>query len=367
MLYQKVYLEKDRSMADSGEYTVDITPRDPITVMYVKFQAVNGGTSNRNNPLAGCINSVEIIDGADVLFSLDGQEAFALAAYHMGRLPSAIVDEDAGQSQTVSLPIFFGRYIGDTDLAFDPTKFRNPQVRVNWNLANVTAVGATGYLTGRMELSIIAEVMSGAPSPVGVLSAKERYTYTTTAGGTEYIEMPTDEVWRKLLLRGVKVNNPWHWIYDVVKLSCDGGKFIPLDMRGWDMLNQLNLTHSRFNYQMKGRALGNDAVTLNLMHDEVMSPVSDGTGDAVYEVVYNGGGGCTLSIYTAGVLTVANQNYYAPVSGYLPFKVLSVPFGKQIEIGDWFPAPAFGSIRLEIRGGVAASSNYIALQTVRTY
>jgi len=285
----------------------------------------------------------------------------------MGRLPSAIVDEDAGQSQTVSLPIFFGRYIGDTDLAFDPTKFRNPQVRVNWNLANVTAVGATGYLTGRMELSIIAEVMSGAPSPVGVLSAKERYTYTTTAGGTEYIEMPTDEVWRKLLLRGVKVNNPWHWIYDVVKLSCDGGKFIPLDMRGWDMLNQLNLTHSRFNYQMKGRALGNDAVTLNLMHDEVMSPVSDGTGDAVYEVVYNGGGGCTLSIYTAGVLTVANQNYYAPVSGYLPFKVLSVPFGKQIEIGDWFPAPAFGSIRLEIRGGVAASSNYIALQTVRTY
>lgn len=367
MLYQRVYLEKDRSMADSGEYTVDITPRDPITMMWVKFQALNGGTANKSNPLAGCINSVEIIDGADVLFSLDGYEAFALAAYHMGRLPAAIVDEDAGQSQTVSLPIFFGRFLGDTELAFDPTKFRNPQVRVNWNLANVNAVGANGYLTARMELSIIAEVMSGAPSPSGVLSAKERYTYTTTAGGTEYIEMPTDEIWRKLLLRGVLARNPWHWIYDVVKLSCDGGKFIPVDMRGWDMLNQLNLTHPRFNYQMKGRVIDNDFLEVCLMHDEVITPVSDGTGDTVYEVVYQGGGGVNMHAQTAGVPAAANVNYYAPVSGYLPFKLLSVPFGKQQEIGDWFPAPAFGSIRLEVRGGVALSSNFIALQTVRSY
>ena len=367
MLYQKVYLEKDRTLADSGEYTVDVTPRDPITIMWVKFQATNGATSNRNGPLANAINSIEIIDGADVLFSLDGPEAFALAAYHMGRLPSAIIDEDAGQSQTISLPVFFGRFMGDTELAFDPTKFRNPQVRVNWNLANGNGVAATGWATGTMQLSIIAEVMSGAPSPAGVLSAKERYTYTTTAGGTEYIEMPTDEVWRKLLLRGVLHMNPWHWIYDIVKLSCDGGKFIPLDMRGWDMLNQLNLTHARFSYQMKGRALGNNAVILNLMHDEIVTPVSDGTGDAVYEVVYNGGGAGTLSIYTAGALTVALQNYYAAVSGYLPYKVLSVPFGKQQDIGDWFPAPAFGSIRLEVRGGVAGSSNYVALQTVRAY
>ena len=367
MLYQRVYLEKDRSLADSGEYTVDITPQDPITVLWVKFQAVNGTTSNRSNTLASAINSIEVIDGADVLFSLDGYQAFALAADHMGHLPSMIVDEDASQIQTVSLPIFFGRRVGDTQLAFDPKRFRNPQVRVNWNLGNGNGVAATGWTTATMQLTILAEVMSGAPLPGGVLSAKERYTYVTAAGATEYIEMPTDEVWRKIQLRGFLAQNPWHWIYDVVKLSCDGGKYTPLDMRGWDMLNQLSMSHPRFNYVMKGRAVNGNNMDLVLMHEESISPVSDGTGDTVYEIVYNGGGRVTLGIQTGGVAAAGNVNYYAPVMGYIPFKALTVPLGKQDEIDDWFPAPTFGSIRLEVRGGVALAANSIALQTLRIY
>jgi len=367
MLYQKVYLEKDRTLADSGEYTVDITPRDPITVLWVKFQATNGATHNKANTLPECINAIEIIDGADVVYSLDGKQAFALAAYTLGHFPLCMFDEVWDECQTVSVPIFFGRYIGDTDLSFDPTKFRNPQVRVNWNLAAVRAVGATGYVTGSMQLSIIAEVMSGAPSPSGVLSAKERYTYTTSAGGTEYIEMPNDEVWRGLYLRGHKAANPWHWVYDVVKLSCDGGKYTPFDIRGWDVFQRLSLRYPIFHYHHRMAAVDDDVLQCVLRQEEMPSGWSSARNDTVFAYDNAACGQAQVSIYTAGAAQNTKTQFDVDWHGWLPYAVVVIPFGQEQVVGDWFPASAFGSIRLEVRGGVAGAANSVYLQTLRMY
>jgi len=365
MLYRREYLEKDRTMNDSGEYTVDITPREPITCLWVKVQANNGATANRNNTLAENISAIEVIDGADVVYSLDGKEAYALACRMLNQMPWCSFDEDANQLQTAVIPIMFGRFIGDTELAFDPTKYSNPQVRIKWNLASVNAVGATGFVTATLQLSIIAELMIGVSAPAALLSGKQVYTYTTSAGGTEYIEMPTDEVWRYLFLRGVKALSDWHWDYDQVKLSCDGGKFVAFDMRGWDMVQRTSLYEKPFHYSAKRRAVNNQRVQFVLRFGDNAVMVSDGTGDTVYELVHNANGEGTIGIRTGGVAVVANVNYYESVAGYHPYDVHTVVFGRPNEIGDFFPAPSYKSVRLEVKAGVVAASNYIFLQTLR--
>jgi len=367
MLYQDVYLEKARTMANSGEYTVDITPRDPITALFLKFNATNGATINQNASMPLVINSIEVIDGADVVFSLDGPEVFALAAHQMGRLPLIKVNEIGGDNSHVTLPVLFGRYLGDTDLAFDPTKFRNPQVRVNWNLANVGAVGASHYAGADLQMTILAKVMSGAPSPAGVLSAKERYTYSTSAAGTEYIEMPTDEVWRKLLLRPVLADNSWTSCLTNIKLSCDGGKFVPLDIGSEDLLLQQALYEDRFSYRMVMRGINNRVLNMVLRYEPTITVMSNGLADTVYEATNIWHGDPRILMQTGGVVVAANVNAEGIITGYNPYDVVAVPLGKQQEIADWFPAPAFGSIRLEILAGVAAVSNYVCLQTLRTY
>ena len=366
MLYRQTYLEKDRRMADSGEYTVDLTPLDPITMLWVKFQCLNGGTYNQNNLLPENITGIEVIDGADVLWSLDGPEAIAQCAFDAKRMGQSIYNAAASESQTALFPIHFGRKFGDKELSFDPKRFTNPQLRVKWNMANVQAVGATGFLANRVDLSVIAHLMVGGPSPRGLLSSKQIYTYTTAAGGTEYIDMPRNEVWRRLLLRGKKASSNWHWDYDNVKLTFDGDKFVPIDVRGWDLVNMQALNYPQFKYHHRGRHLGDLQFQCVLRVEEVMSFVHSNIRDTVAQYSGAGRGEGTLALETGGA-AAAVGDYDMEIAGFNPFDCLAIPFGDPDVIDDWLPAPSFNSARLEVRGGVADASNSIVLQTLRTY
>ena len=366
MLYRKVYLEKDRTMGDSGEYTVDITPLDPITMMWVKFQATNGATQNIANLLPQCINAIEIIDGADVLYSLDGPQAVAQCAYDAKQLAHSLFNESPNEAQTAAIPIWFGRFLGDTELALDTSKFTNPQVRVNWNLASVRAVGATGYVTGSLQLSVVPTIMVGAPAPRGVLSSKEIYTYTTAAAGTEYIDLPTDEPYRRLLLRGVKATSAWHWDYDNVKLSFDGGKFVPFDMRGWDIVQSLSDHYPRFGYHHRGAQANATIMECLLKHEEIVVMNSSVAADTVCSYLASAYGSAGLRMFTAGGAAGVIV-FDAEVQGWAPYGCVALPFGDPNVINDWLPTPSFRSARLEVKAGVADAANAIVLQTLRNY
>jgi len=366
MLYRKVYLEKDRTMGDSGEYTVDITPLDPITMMWVKFQANNGATNNVSNLLAQCINAIEIIDGADVLYSLDGPEAVAQCAYDAKQMAHSLYNGAAGEPQTAAFPIWFGRWLGDTELALDTSRFTNPQVRVNWNLAKIRAVAVTAFATGTLQLSVVPMIMVGAPRPRGLLSSKEIYTYTTAAAGTEYIDLPTDESYRRLLLRGVKATSAWHWDYDNIKLSFDGGKFVPFDMRGWDIVQGLSETYPRFGYHHRLSVADAHSFQSVLRHEEVAAFTHSQTADTVCVYAHAAVGEGSLRVHTAGG-AAGLLSMDAEIRGWAPFDCVAIPFGDPNVIDDWLPTPTFKSARLEVKAGVADAANAIVLQTMRTY
>jgi len=157
--YRDVYLEKGKTLDDSGSLTIDISPIDPISEMVIRFQAKNGSNNNKAAPIPRVITKVEIIDGADVLFSMDGRLAYSLSYFMNRTTPHMFFAERGDATQFANIPLRFGRWLWDSEFALDPVKFRNLQLRITWNLAAVNALGSTGFLTGSAKLSVVARVI----------------------------------------------------------------------------------------------------------------------------------------------------------------------------------------------------------------
>jgi hypothetical protein len=366
MLYRYSYLENAKVLGDSGEVTVDINVTDPITCLWVEVRNTNGGSYNHDNPMHDNISAIEVIDGADVLYSLDGRQAHAMACYDLKQWPHQRLSALASDVQTAAIPILFGRYPGDTEYAFDPKRFTNPQLRVKWNFATNNAVGATGFLSGSGRLTVIAEIMEGGPGPRGFLMKKEAYTYTT-AVGTEYIDLPRDYPYRNLMFRAYAASTHIYEEVSKLKLNCDAGKFVPIDLDTEDYLYLMYRIYPRFSYRAAEHKANGATLYVLLKEVEDVALNPEVAGDVVASYTNYEYGNMTVSVYIAGATNSNNYNIGTHVHGYLPFGHLMLPFGDQGKADEWLPAPSFRSVRLEATGAAASAAAEVCLTQERAY
>jgi len=366
MLRRQAYLENRLVLADSGEITVDVSLRDPITALWVELRAQNGGTYNKANFLAGCIDAIELIDGSQVIVSLDGYEAFAEGVYHLGYIPYNLVVETEDLYQNVFFPLYFGRWLGDTDLALDPTRFSNPQVRIKWNLANVNAVGATGFVSGTGRLTLMADVMEGAPAPSGYIGAREQYAFTTAASGVTYVDLPSDYPLKSVFIRSYGAGVGGLSGISNVKVNCGQGKFIPFDMGREDLQRWLTMFYPPLHYKHLIKSANGGTSYWLLKQDEVVQLQGE-VADLVVNAPQNGIGEATLSIYTAGVADTAQRNLWALVEGWLPVSTLYVPFGEATDPSTYFIPSVWGSVRLELTQDNAGAGAYVVVEQAKVY
>jgi len=364
-MHRHTYLEKDVALGNSGERTTDINIQDPITALWLEMRCNNGTTKNLYNPMHFNIDAVEIIDGSTVVWSLDGAEMLGLVCAQLGFMPTQKFNEPGNDPQTLSLPILFGNFIGDKERSFDPRRFVNPQVRVKWNLANVNAVGATGFATGGLTMTLIAEVMEGAPAPRSMLSAKEVYTYTAAAG-TEYVDLPTDHPYKGLMVRAVATTSHWWEVISNLKLNLDGGKEVPFDIGTEDLQYQLFLRQPRLHYRHWMYLKDQDTLYSWLKEYESVMLIAEDLADTVYYYSNYEYGQRTVTIYTAGSARTSYVNTGADIHGYFPFHCVYIPFGDQKLPAEWFQAQNHGSVRLELTG-LLARSVYLCLLQDRPY
>lgn len=366
MLYRFNYLQKDLSLDNSGEKTVDIRSRSPITALWVELRADNGASYNHHNPVHDCVTDIEIIDGANVIYSLNGYQALALTCANLGHMPNQKFSALGGDPQSLNIPIMFGRYLGDKEYALDPTKFVNPQLRIKWDLATTNAVGATGFADGGATLTVIAEVMEDAPAPRALLMSKEHYTWTS-AVGTEYIDLPTDYPYKGLFFRGfLNAYHPYGVISNL-KINCDGGAYVPMDVGVEDLLYLMMLRQPRLSYRISDHLQNDDTFYSYLKELEDVMMISEQEPDYVMSYINYEYGSQTVYVYNAGTPRVGYVNIGAHVHGYCPFGYIYVPFGDPKDRSDWFPAQNFDSIRLEALGVVAAGSCAVGVVQERPY
>jgi len=365
-LRRLAYIENRKTLGDSGEVTSDILVKDPITALQFELRATNGATSNKANLVAACVDQIDVLDGSDVLVSIDGFEALATAAYRLGHIPYQLISEGPDQVQNLFVPLLFGRKIGDPEYALDPTRFINLQVRVKWNLANVAAVAATAFLTNSATLTIMADILEGAAAPKGLLTLKEHYSFASAASGVTYVDLPTDRNHRAFYVRSYEAAVGGLSNISNIKVSCDQGKFIPFDMRKTDWVRFLTTQYPPMHYKHYFFQADGATVYCVLKQDEVVA-ITCGWPDRNASYVNNGIGEGVVNVYGNAGVASGNQHLLALVEGWLPFATAYQPWGDPQDPASWLNAGMFDSIRLELTNSGAGGTGFVVVEQERLY
>ena len=323
----------------AGTKVIDINIADVISRIDIIFRTYNVASTFDDHP-ANNITKIELVDGSDVLFSLSGREAQALNFYDRLTACDNHLTGSAGEWMRAVFGIDFGRYLYDPLLAFDPAKFTNPQLKITWDQDVASAGANANYLT------VIAHVFDELkPTPTGFLMSKNIYSYTPEVNAYEYITLPTDYPYRKLLFGGRIEGLTISQLVAEMKLSEDNDKRVPMDLTGDELFYLMK--------QMFPEYIENVYMVIDTGATEFrVTTTTDGVvvgANTIYnehvKLVFNNGGLAT------GTKETTAETMYMICKGYTPHGLVAIPFGDQADPALWFNVAAVGSLLLRLKAG----------------
>lgn len=360
MNYRTAKLLAETNKAAAGTTTIDLNLSDIVSRLIISWRV----TKSKHGMDAAAhkdITKIELVDGSDVLHSLSGGENQALCIYDRKAPTMNHGQHSASNSEFSSYGIDFGRFLFDPMFAFDPKRFRNPQLKITHN----HAVSDTGATSGNLE--VIAECFDQKQvSPAGFFMAKELYAYTCGAANSyEYINLPRDQTVRRILIEAYRSQyTPWDQIIEA-RLDEDNEKRIPFD---WDLED-----YHRFRKGMDpmvqetfvGMSLAAATgfyVTPTDYYAAILPVSSQALTSTPAFSQYMPGGYCSI---TAN----ANSWLYGIAVGYLPNHCFNMPMGDPANPEDWFDPAALTALRLRLKAGASGTSGTgaVVLQQVRRY
>lgn len=352
-------LEYQYTAKDTETKTKDLDLTEPISAIEIEVECTNGATSNLDNFISDIVTKVEVVDGSDVLTSLNMAQLEALHFYKTGRMPTMFPSEWAGGLQRHNAMLLFGRYLWDREYALDPKKFTNPQLKVTFNKAAIRAAAVDGFAVGdNIKLSLIAKVFADLPAPGQFLMQKQIESFTGAASGEKRVTLPRDYVYRMLLtrfwLQGYDINE----LISDIKLTADTDKFIPFN-RKTKQLDAMALSYfglAEFKHDILRahgatvRLLVNKEPTctafLGLALTDIPTPAFQWSSQLyLYLYVSNTGVGDP----TARNITMREQ-------GHALHATLPIPFGRLNEKEDWFDPKVYGTLELVLTQATIAGA-----------
>lgn len=323
----------------SGTLVHDINMQDPISTLIIRLAAHNSQAAMTAHPCA-IITKIELVDGSDILYSLDGFEAEAVDWYAQGgrfrqnwnyAINGMFIDRFIGLN--------FGRYLWDPEYAFDPSRFDNPQLRVSYICTN--GANASDYI----QFTMWANMFDGkVPSLRGFLMNKEIKKFTGVATQHEYTDMPRDHVYRNLYIRCYKTGTDADANITNVKLTEDQDKKIPFN----DHINVVtrNLM-AEYGVVREEYFINVGAVSLQLynaattrVNATMINWNAASSGHTCN--TYNGEGG-DLDLISSGA-----GDKQVHVTGGIVHGVWQIPFGLKDEPDDWYDVRSLGSLQLDL-------------------
>ncbi len=347
-----IHAEESYAAAGTGVYPIRET--DPISRLLIPF-GVTVGAGARLQHHTGCITKVEIVDGSDVLFSLEGRQIDGIARLNglgsagMWSSPTASITEYG------NLVIDFGRYLYDKTLAFDPTKFRNPQIKITRSLTTVDAA-ATAVI-----LAIHAYCMEGlSANPMGFFMMKEQKSWVAANGAWEYTEMAKDYIYRRIFLQALTkiVAVGSHW--SRARLDENNDKSVPFDVTVDDQIAANARQYGDIHENISG-SLSTAASPFFCAPAYGGSCSAQGAAlaNAVCFLTLNGGQFHAFS-------TSGTDSWRGMCNGLVPHGLVSMEMGPLDEVEDWYDPRELGSLRLSVLGAGAYTIHAITEQ-LRTY
>ena len=344
------YLRHALALPNAGSHIEDINIKDPIMDFYIRMYATNGATSNISNSIIDVLNSIQMIDGSDVLWALDSEEILANQLYHYKESTDLGIDERADQVQAAvfKIPLGIGRM--HPEVAFDPTRFANPQLVLDWNLANIRAVGADGFVDDTLHVDIMADVIDEAPArPSGYLMTKQLIEYVATAGAEARVELPVDYAYRTMYLRSYLADKCPIASLERAEHSINEQKYRPFDIYTDDWQEWLKEWYGKWHQGYW--------YVVALSASETRNPYLRGnlsaalaTSDAGAVILLTSLANCQINMTNQ---LAAEAEIHAKCDGALPFGTWAWPYGDPETPEEWLQLEYTDKSRLKILAAAA--------------
>jgi len=284
MNYRQATLLATKQITTAGTEPITLAGLDSISRLMVVVELVNNGNNPTNHPLAA-VKKIEIVDGSDVIASMTGYGAQAVAYYDTGKMPHNELNyEDNGYAR-VFVPFNFGRWLYDSELALDPSKFKNLQLRIQHDYSLGSCSPDDAYLR------VFADMFDEkSPSPVGYLQSKEIYSFTPATGSAVYVHLPIDNTIRKLIVMNVNDAEEPDIQFESVLIDEDKGKHVLVDSLTMDIIRTSSLVYDRFTEYLSGHlaTTTDDEFWLSACKDIQVGGLCD-LNDAVLTFTWSGG------------------------------------------------------------------------------
>ena len=357
---REVELLQAESIATAGVKTINLDLQDPISRLDVIWKKTNSNRTPIAHP-GKIVKNILVCDGADVLFSMNGQDAIALAYYQTGLVPGAMTNYEAGQWSMCIASIYFGRHMWDEVLALDPKRFSNIQIKIDHDLALGSATGTVA------DLSVYAHVFDEKiVNPTGFLLNKEIYSFLPVANTFYYIDLPTDFPIRALMFGANECEDGPENNLATVKIEEANGKHILVNSAMERYLFQCASRDPVYGEHilLKTAAAATDLVAYQAPHWERRF-VGNNEGAGV-GVGVTSNAGCILQLQSAGAAYIVEGWSI----GHCPFGQCWIPFGAAGAIEDSWDIRKSGSGKLILQASAGPDTNEyvrVAMQQARLY
>jgi len=129
MNYRMASIVSEETIIPAKTKVIELDMKDIVSRLQINVELEMDGTVLGDN-LAAVVSNIELVDGSEVLFSMSGKECQALDYYQTGVMPYMAITDMDNNDAIITYNINFGRWLYDNKLAFDPTKFNNPQLKI---------------------------------------------------------------------------------------------------------------------------------------------------------------------------------------------------------------------------------------------
>lgn len=360
MNYRLAKLLDNKTMGASGTEIIDIDLLDPISAIVINQRSTNDGNTPDEHAVK-VISKIEVVDGSDVLYSLSGYEAEAMDFYGTGICRCRFLPYVDNTQLVIPYFVDFGRFLYDRELALDPTKFTNPQVKITYDR------DAGGDGCDALELEVMAHIFDDRKiAPVGFLMSKELKSWALADATWEYTDLPTDHPYRNILILSRAAQKHPHAQFREIKLTEDVDKKIPYHELTMDLIKYNQYKFDRYEEEIAGYFASATTITyfITPAYSPKMGIIAGTTGtNAYFASDRESGGQCRISAHTA-------THMRARIIGWCPHGAVCLPCNGNDDLDDMYDVTKLGSLKIEIKGGTSVGSGSTAelcVQQVRKY
>jgi len=353
MKYRMIELQKSRTETADTTRTIDLDIATSISRIVIRMKGTNSTSTPIGHP-AKMISKIEIIDGSDVLYSLSGVQAGAVNFQENGELPFYCCEYELPIEVCATAQLNFGRFLWDRDLALDPKRFTNLQLKIT------NAVASGGSTAGTPTLAVFAYVFEDAPpSPRGFLMSKELKSYTVVANQHEYTELPKDYPFRFVILQSYDTNMPPNTIFGNLKFTIDTDRKILLNDISMTEYLKAHVPMDKVEEEFAG--LGSTVLPYYIASTYDNYGVGIGRSAASTALFVAQPAGQTMN-----VTGDASVSFAVKAVGYCAFGAMNLIQADKMDPDSWLDPRGTMSVKLDITGGDAGTA-YILTQQERLY